>query len=202
MQFLNINQENLVSIVVQSLIGGKVLVVPTDTVYGLICDARNKEAARKIFEVKQRSFEKPIGLFIKDLAMAKRYAHIQPKDEPLIKKYWPGQITFIFKRKQGELAEILFAKGEKIGMRIPDNSLIQGIFEEIDFPLAQTSANLSGQPAPLSTKEVTNQFKDQKQTPDLIINGGDLVKASASTVIDLTEQPPVVLRQGEIKIKF
>lgn len=202
MQFLNINQENLTLILIQALIEGKVLVVPTDTVYGLICDARNEEAAKKIFEIKQRSFEKPIGLFVRDLDMVKRYAYVQPKDEPLIKKYWPGQVTFIFKRKSGELAEILFAGGEKIGMRIPDNSFIQSIFERIDFPLAQTSANISGQPASTLFKQVINQFENKKQKPDLVIDAGDLAEASASTVVDLSGQRPVVLRQGEIKIEF
>lgn len=203
---------------------GKVIICPTDTVYGLICNARNEKAVEKFFKIKKREKTKPIGIFVKDIKMAKEIAEIDADQEKLFKKYLPGKITFILPKKQYEtrtrinfLSGLVGAKGT-IGIRIPDYPLMHSLFKEINFPLAQTSANISGQPATTKIKEVLKQFEIKNShgciriprgqrprvalfaCPDLVLDAGNLKKAIPSTVVDLTGKIPKTLRKGEIKI--
>jgi len=168
--------------------------LPTDTVYGLFCDAHNKSAVKRIFAIKDRSLEKPLGIFVKDMAMAKQYAEINSKQEEFLKNYWPGKVTFVLKKK------IHFSEGvgakDTIGIRIPDYDLFKKLFALINFPLAQTSANLSGKPYILNAKEVIKQFENPVFQPDLILDAGDLPPAKPSAVIDLTNTTPKILRKG------
>ncbi len=196
MNILKSSQENLIDKIKACLEKGQVLILPTDTVYGLICDARNKGAVKRIFEIKGRDFNKPIGVFVKDINMAKEFADINQKQEGIMKKYWPGKITFLLKRKNN-LPEVLFSGSNMIGIRIPDYELIKDLFKQIDFPLAQTSANISGEPASVKINHVLSQLENKK--PDLVIDAGDLAEAESSTVIDLINFK--TLRQGEIVVK-
>lgn len=195
MNILKLSEENLIDRIKACLEKGQVLILPTDTVYGLICDASNKEAVDKIFDLKGRDFDKPIGVFVRDVEMVKQYGLIGQEQERIMEKYWPGKITFIIKTKKN-LPQALFAGSNTIGIRIPDFQLIQDLFKQIDFPLAQTSANISGQPDSTKINNVLAQFKNKR--PDLVADAGDLVEASASTVIDLVDFK--VLRQGEVVV--
>ena len=91
------NFKKILKIALESLREGKVLIFPTDTVYGLICDAENKLAIRKIFKIKKRSFQKPISIFVKDLKMAKKFAKINKSQEKFLKKVWPGKAIVVLK---------------------------------------------------------------------------------------------------------
>ena len=178
----------------------KVLVLPTDTVYGLVCDSKDEQAVKKIFDIKKRPLNKSIGIFVKDIEMAKRVAQITKEQERLLRKKWPGKITFILKKIQSdnrcrsELISGLIGTKETIGVRIPDCKSIRQLFEKIDFALAQTSANISGRPATTKISEVLKQFEGRKIQPDLIIDAGNLPESESSTVIDLTTKKPQVLR--------
>ena len=177
---------------------GKIIVFPTDTVYGLVCDAKNAGAVKKIFEIKKRPREKPLGIFVKDIKMAKRFAQINKRKERFLKKVWPGKMTVVLKRKE-MLPEILFAKKKTIGLRIPDYKLIKDLFLKINFPLAQTSANISGKPATGRIKEVLEYFTSQKVKPDLVLDAGNLKRAKASSVLGLAFKIPKILRSGEME---
>ena len=180
--------------IIGALNAGKVVVLPTDTVYGLFCDGRNKGAVKKIFRIKNRSADKPLGIFTRDVEMAKEYAEIDKKQEKMLKKHWPGRVTFVLKK----IAPLPNGVGTKdtIGIRIPDYSLFKEIFKAINFPLAQTSANLSGRPCLLSGKEVIKQFENRAFQPDLILDAGSLPLSKPSSVIDLTCTTPKILRKG------
>lgn len=162
---------------------GKVLICPTDTVYGLLADATSKKAVKKVFEIKKREKNKPLPVFVKDLKMAKSLARINEKQERFLKKCWPGAVTAVLKSK----------KGGTIGLRIPDHPFILKIIALSKRSLTGTSANLSGLPASGKIKEVLRQFKKEK--PDLVLDAGDLKPAKSSTVIDLTAYPYKILRQ-------
>jgi len=103
-KFLNgVNQRNfkeIVKIAVQSIKQGKVIVCPTDTIYGLIANVANKKAVERIFKIKKRSKKKPYPIFIKDLKQAKKIARIDKKQEKFLKRVWPGEITAVLKRKK------------------------------------------------------------------------------------------------------
>lgn len=172
---------------------GGVAVFPTDTVYGLLADAGNKKAVGKIFKIKKRPKTKPLAIFVKDIKMAKNYAFINKKQEKFLKKNWPGKFTAILKSKNN-LSEGVAAKNKTIGIRIPDYKLIDSLFEKINFPLAQTSANISGNPATTKIKEVLEQFIAKRVTPDLIIDAGDLPKNQPSRIVDLTAEEIKIIR--------
>lgn len=169
---------------VKAIKAGKVLICPTDTVYGLICDAGNKEALERLYKIKNRPKNKPIPLFIGDIKMAKEIAEISREQEKFLSKVWPGAVTVVLKKKDGS---------GTIGLRIPNRKLLLGLAKQTG-PLAETSANISGRPASTKFNEVLAQFKGNKEQPDLAIDGGDLPPSKASKVIDLTASPFKVLR--------
>lgn len=169
---------------VKAIREGKILVCPTDTVYGLVCDTANKKAVEKLFKIKKRSRNKPIPIFVRDIKMAKKLAKIDKEQELFLKQVWPGKVTVVLKSKDKD----------KIGLRIPKYKWLLGLVEQLNRPLTGTSANISGRPASIKIKEVLRQFRGQKHQPDLIINAGDLKKSKPSIVIDLTVWPPKILR--------
>jgi len=150
---------------------GKVLILPTDTIYGFVCDARNKDAVKRIFELKKRSIDKPLPVFVSSIEMAKELAYISHDQEEYIQKVWPGNTTVILKQKQ----RLPYTK-ETIALRMPDYDLLK-----IDIPLAQTSVNISGH---AYGKTV------QAWDVDLIVDAGEL-NGKPSKIIDLTETPYV-----------
>jgi L-threonylcarbamoyladenylate synthase len=165
---------------------GKVVVCPTDTVYGLITDATNKKAIKKLFKIKRRKTSKPIPLFVKDLKAAKKIAQINKSEEQFLKKVWPGKITVVLKRKK--IKKKLYGVDKRtIALRIPKYRLVNNLLRKISSPLTGTSANVSGKPATTKIKEVIEQFKNKKFQPDLIANAGNLKFSKPSMVIDLTK---------------
>jgi len=173
---------------------GKVIVCPTDTVYGLVADATNQVAVKKIFKIKQRKSEKPIPIFVKNLKIAKNFAVIEKEQEKIIKSVWPGRTTLILKPKH-KLPKGIGKAGKEIGLRIPNYKIINRLLSVLDFPLTGTSANISREPASTKIQEIISQFENQKHQPDLVIDCGNLPKNKPSTVIDLTILPFKVLRE-------
>src|SRR3989344_405435 len=131
---------------------GKVLVCPTDTVYGLLADATNKKAVRKVFQIKQRSPNKPLPLFVRDMRMAKKLAHISKDQELFLKKVWPGKVTAVLKAKAGDT----------IGLRIPKHHFAAKLLKAFPRPLTGTSANIAGLKPTRSLKEILSQFEKRK----------------------------------------
>ena len=197
MSILKADQRNLqtiVKIMVKSIKQGEVMVCPTDTVYGLIADATNGKAVKKLLKIKKRNTQKPIPIFVKDIKIAKKFALINKNQEKFLKKVWSGKVTVVLKRK-GKLPRILFRNKKTIGLRIPDYKIINQLLLIINRPLTGTSANISGQPPSTKIKEVISQFKNQKFQPDLIIDAGNLPKSKPSIVLDLTTSPTKILRK-------
>lgn len=182
MEVAVLKKENL-SKVLSFLKEGKVIVFPTDTVYGLICDAESNKAVEKIFKIKKREKTKPLPVFIESIGKAKKVAYINNQQEKFLSKVWPGAVTCILKAKKG-LSELVY-KEETIALRIPDYKLLNTVLKEFNKPLAQTSANISeGQPT-TKIKDVLSQFGESEIQPDLIINAGDLPENNPSKIINL-----------------
>ncbi len=197
MPVLKVGQKNLKTIietVVKSIKQEKVIVCPTDTVYGLIADATNKKAVEKLLKIKKRNGQKPIPIFVKDLKTAKKLSRIDKEQEKFLKKVWPGKVTVVLTRKD-KLPKILFGKKTTIGLRIPKYKLVQDLLKKINRPLTGTSANIPGKSATTKIKKIIKQFKNQKFQPDLILDAGDLKPSKPSTVIDLTEPEQKILRK-------
>ncbi len=195
MKIVVLTHKNVVEVIkeaVKTLKEGKVVIAPTDTVYGIMGLAFDPKVVERIFVIKQRSLEKPVALFVRDIEMAKELAQIDSAQEDLLQTYWPGAVTFVLKAKQ-KLSPLI-VKDDKIGLRIPDHPILQDILRQLNLPLAQSSANISCEPTPSSAKEIREIFARQKDKPDLIIDGGQLPLNQPSTVLDITVLPPKVLR--------
>ncbi len=197
MEIFKVNKENFkkaIEIAARLIEKGKVIVCPTDTVYGLVTDATNKKATEKIFKIKKRPKNKAIPIFVKDIKMAKGLAFINREQEKFLRKSWPGKITVVLKNKN-KLPKILFGKEKTIGLRIPNYKLVQELLKRLNRPLTGTSANISGRPASTKIKEVLKQFKESVATPDVAIDTGDLPRAKPSRVVDLTDKNLKILRR-------
>lgn len=188
------NREELLPRIEEVLRAGGVVAGPTDTAYGLFGNAADEQAVRKLFAIKNRPEEKAFPIFVKDVPVARKLAYISDAKARFLESVWPGQITVIFHHKE-KLPEALTGGLDTIGIRIPAHSIMQEVLMRLDFPLAQTSANISGQPPAKTVQEIRDYFEGRPDQPDLIIDGGE-VTGAASTIIDLTKNEPYVLRTG------
>lgn len=173
---------------------GGIIISPTDTVYGILGDATNAETIKKIFAMKQRPQEKAFPIFVKDIATARKYAYISDEKARFLEKVWPGAVTVVFQRKE-KLPPVLTGGFGTIGIRIPDHEFLLKLLARLDFPLAQTSANVSGFPSAKSGGEAKRYFEKSKIKPDLVIDVGES-KSEQSTIIDFTQKEPIILRTG------
>jgi L-threonylcarbamoyladenylate synthase len=174
-------QQKALNKAVSAIKKGKIVICPTDTVYGFIVDASNKVATAKIFRIKKRAKSKPLPLFVKDLKMAKDFAEIDATQEKILKKKWPGKFTFVVKRKKG--FKLYDGEKDTIALRIPKHKFLNDLLKKANRPLAQTSVNLSGETPLTKISDIINQFAKQDI---LIIDGGILKKSNPSKIIDLT----------------
>jgi len=174
---------------------GKLIVIPTETVYGLAADAKNPSAIAKIFEIKKREKDQPISILISDESQLTKWAiDISKTAYKLAKVFWPGPLTIVLKRAPHVL-DILTGGSNTIGLRVPDHPITQQILQAFQNGIATTSANQSGQKNPTHVEDVR---KTLGKTIDLIIDGGPCQIGVASTVIDLSSKKPKILRQGTI----
>ncbi|MDP3982266.1 MAG: L-threonylcarbamoyladenylate synthase, partial [bacterium] len=188
----SMNTREQVDTVVKILDEGGVCVVPTDTVYGLVCNAFNTLAVEKMFHIKRRPKTKPVGLFVSGLEMAKELEDIDTEREELISKYWPGAVTLIFSAKQ--YISPLVTPEESIGLRMPNSAFLLDVIERLGRPLAQTSANISGKDTPTSAEEIGIAFRDCGEKPNIIIDGG-VLQGKPSKILDCRSMPPKEVRE-------
>jgi len=202
MERLRISSKKLDKIIkkaVRVIKKGGVIVCPTDTVYGLMANAKSEKAVKKVFQIKKRTFQKPIPVFVKNLKMARSLAIINKNQEKFLKKFWPGKVTVILKAKNQKFPKGVVSVDKKIGLRIPSYKIINQLLLILKCPLTGTSANISGKPESTKIKEVIKQFQNQKHQPDLILDAGNLKPSLPSTVIDLENFK--IQREGAISKK-
>tara|TARA_Y100000310_G_C20631904_1_gene789107 strand:+ start:819 stop:1400 length:582 start_codon:yes stop_codon:yes gene_type:complete len=193
MKIVLVEAKNSVEEVSKALLNGKVLVVPTDTVYGLLADATSRKAVQKVFLVKGREKGKPLPIFIKDIAMSKTLARVSPLQETYMKKAWPGKVTLVLKSK-GKLPKETGTK-DTIGLRIPNHKLLQEILSRTKRPLTGTSANLAGKPPLSDGKDVVAVFQKIRHRPDMVLDAGKLSYSRPSRVVDISKNEPRLLRK-------
>ena len=188
---MNIKLEKAAEIILR----GGLVVYPTETFYALGANALNKKAVEEIFRVKKRPLSKPIPIIIADKSWLKDLVIEVPEVAiHLIKKYWPGPLTIVF-RASNKLPSNLTGGTGKIGIRVCSHPLAQRLVSLVKVPITATSANISGEPPPNSIESVSLNGID-------IIDGGPVLGRVPSTIIDVTSTPPVILRQGAIKITY
>lgn len=175
---------------------GGVIAYPTETFYGLGVNPFDENAVKRLFGLKGRDQKNPVALIIGSHDMLKTLTgDVPPVAERLIKKFWPGPLTILFKAR-GIIPAGLIADTGKIGVRITSNPVAQRLMDAINNPITATSANPAGRPPALTAKEVIGYFNGDI---DVLIDGGRLVGKKGSTIVDATENPPKILREGEIE---
>lgn len=174
---------------------GGLVVFPTDTIYGLGANAFLPETRKKIYRVKGRKFNKPLIFLIDEIKKIHPLISELPKEaEKLIKKYWPGPLSIIF--KASPLGTILTGGSKTIGLRIPDNKIALSLITACGVPLATTSANISGKKSPVTGKET---IKNLKNKVELILDSGETKYKLESTIINVSVTPFQLIREGYIK---
>lgn len=167
---------------------GGVAIVPTDTVYGLVCDGRNVAAKEKIFQIKRRPETKPLIGFVDTVEKVQRFAEAPPEKMNLLKKSWPGAVTFVLKAK-GEKLSRMTMETDTIAFRIPNHKFILELAGKFEI-LASTSANISGEKAPCRIEEIP---EDLKEKAGIVIDGGK-TPGTPSSIFDLTTREHLRLR--------
>ena len=174
---------------------GRLVAIPTETVYGLAGNGLNEAAVRQIYEVKGRPEVKALSLMVPDSNAMEHYCESVPKAAyALAEKYWPGPLTIILKSKD-LVPEINRAGGETVGLRCPDHPMTLELLRACGLPLAAPSANPSGAPSPKTAGEVSAYFDG---AIDGIIDGGPCGIGTESTIIDLSKTPYSILREGAL----
>ncbi|MFQ5455026.1 MAG: L-threonylcarbamoyladenylate synthase [Nitrospirota bacterium] len=175
---------------------GGVIIYPTDTFYGIGCNAFDIEAINKIYRIKKRNKKKPILILVPDKEdIIPLTEDICPLTYKIIEKFWPGPITIIFKASK-RLPHILTAGTGHIGIRVPDNLLTQTILKNAGVPLTATSANISGKGGASRVEEIISSLGDKV---DLIVDGGNRTREEPSTIVNGTADNIHLVREGKIK---
>lgn len=172
---------------------GGLVAYPTDTVYGLGCDPFNPKAVEKLIEAKGRG-KKPLPVLVDELSSAERIAVISQKARELAQRFWPGPLTIVVPRKPS-LPDVVTFGEPKVGVRVPNLSDTIELIRLSGGALIGTSANKSGAPPPRSAEGVVRELGDKV---DVILDGGPSPIGVPSTVIDLSQEPPRVLREGAV----
>jgi L-threonylcarbamoyladenylate synthase len=174
---------------------GDLVAFPTETVYGLAADAFNEQAVKRVFEVKGRPADNPLPVQIASqddvLTLA---ADVPDVARALMRAFLPGPLTVIL-RASGAVSEIITAGTGKVGIRMPDHPVALGLIRAAGTPIVAPSANTSGEPPPTTAQEVL-AYLDGKI--EILLDAGPTKLRIASTVVDVTESPPRILREGAI----
>ena len=190
--------EDKISAAAKILREGGLVGIPTETVYGLGADGTNPAAVRRIFQVKGRPQDNPLILHVTGAQWLPRYcADIPPVAYTLARKFWPGPLTMILKR-QPTVPNETTAGLDTVGVRCPNHPVTLAIIREAGMAIAAPSANTSGRPSCTTAQDV---LEDVGSRVDMIVDGGPCTVGVESTVLDLTRDPPRLLRPGGLPVE-
>lgn len=181
---------------------GELAIIPTDTTYGIVCDATNDDAVRKVFLTKKRDFNKPLIILASDIEMVIKYTKkISSLEEDIIKEFWPGPLTILL-LKNSLVSDLVTASSPFVGIRIPHNIHLQNVIKRLNRPIVATSANLSGEDV---ITDVSNIDQELVKNVSYICYGNK-ISSIPSTLIKVNENKIEFLREGiiapKIKEKF
>lgn len=181
------------------ILAGGIVAFPTDTAYGLAANAIDEKGIGKLFIIKQR-VQKPLPVIVDSQKMLNSIAEVTKNEEELIKKFWPGALTIIFKKKK-IIPPFLTLGLPTIGVRIPDNKVALALVKACDKPLTSTSANVTGKGNCYDPDCVRRMFQSIDAQPDLILDAGELPEIPVSTVVQVEPKRINIIRQGPVKVK-
>lgn len=177
---------------------GKIVVFPTETVYGIGTNGLDAGAVKKLYEIKQRPLNKPVTLLVSNMEMVETVAKdINEMEYKIMKKFFPGPLTIILK-KQDIVPDIVTAGGQTVGIRMPSGEIARKLVEIAGVPIAAPSANITGQPSGTDLQEIKKHFEG---VVDFFIDGGESELGISSTIVQVIDGKPQILRQGSITLE-
>ena len=177
---------------------GKLVAIPTETVYGLAGNAFDENAINAIFSLKNRPKSNPLIVHIKSLEYLEKVAsHIPEKAKLLATKFWPGPLTLVLP-KNPEISDLITAGKDTVAVRMPNHPLTLGLLNKLDFPLVAPSANPFGSISPTSAAHVMHYFENELE---VVLDGGDCTIGIESTIVGFEEEEVVVYRLGTLPLE-
>ena len=187
--------EKLVERAIRILKNGGIVAFPTDTIYGLGANAFDEDAVLRIYEAKVRPRNFALTLLLADTSQIKLVAENIPKMAwKLAEKFMPGALTIVLNKSMA-VSNMITGEGNTVAVRIPNHPVPIALVKGLGAPITGTSANISGGNNPLTAEDV---FKQLRYRVDMIIDGGRCPIGVSSTVLDLTTNPPKIIREGAI----
>ena len=188
-------QENVINEAARIICSGGVVVFPTTSLYGLAADASNPAAVEKVFAIKQRPVDKPILILVPDIRDIQNLVQDIPDAAVrIMTALWPGKLTLIFKAGNGLLPSLTAGTG-KIGIRLPVYPIARLLVRAVGRPITATSANISGLNG---CSRITDIDPAVAASVDMILDAGPLKGGAGSTILDVSQDPPTILRDGSI----
>lgn len=175
---------------VDALVAGEVIAYPTDTVYGLGCDISNKKAVDRLYQIKGMERNQPLAFICPDLSEIAKYAIVDNQIYRVLRRFLPGPYCFILEATR-EVPRLVQTKRKTIGIRIPKHEVTSAVVKELGRPLISTTAHRPGSEPYVDPREIDDDFHGLGLVLDSGAGG-----LTPTTVIDLTVQPPVVVREG------
>lgn len=184
---------------VTCLQNGGILIYPTDTCYGIGCVGGNPDLFRKIFQMKQRNEESALSMIFSSVDDIAKYAYVDTQARQVLDRHLPGPYSFLLVN-----TDLKLKNSNEMMVRVPNFTLTKMIANQLGYPYTSTSANLAGQPPAYSVEELDEGLLNPETltiVPDLVLDGGQLPRKLPSTMVDLKQWPPKIIRQGNGEFK-
>lgn len=175
-----------------------IFVYPSDTCYGLGCNALDEQLVQRIKQIKQRDGNKPLSIMVNSFTMLKQYGDIDAKTELFLQQYLPGELTIVVPKTKG-IPSFLNPIDTTIGIRFPIQKFCMQLIEIMGVPIITTSANVSGKDTLYDVDHIMQEFQNEQYLPDICFDGGVLPSVPPSTVVSVIDGSLKVLRQGRIQ---
>jgi L-threonylcarbamoyladenylate synthase len=184
--------------IIDAFEAGKIVCLPTDTVYAISCDATHDSSVDRIYAIKKRETTKPLPVFLSSIEMAARYVYLPLRAISFMQRFWPGALTIVLPKAPNSYIPPILVKDGKLAVRMPNAPLIQAICEKLNRPIIATSANISSAPSIILGKEIESVFGDEV---DVIVEEERVINkdATPSTIIEfINDVSYKVIREGRI----
>lgn len=176
----------------------KIILYPTDTIYGLGVDATDPEVVLRLQALKGRPDGKPISVVVSDMAMLREYAEVTSLAERLAEALLPGKLTLILRANPRIHTPGIVGEDGSIGFRIPNHSVPIALVKKVGKPITATSANVSGMETEKTPEAILKQFGEKASWITEVVDQGELPPSRASTVVDARGEEPIILREGAL----
>lgn len=201
--------EKLISRAIEILNSGGIVVFPTDTAFGVGCRIDKEKAIERLFRIRNRPLNQAVPVLVDSIEMAKDYLLPLPKEvEDTMKKYWPGALTIVYPCQTKKVPSLVRGDGKTLGVRMPDHKIPLQLISAtggsafggkvVGVPILGPSANFHGAPTPYKFKDLNQDFL---KLVDLVIPGECKI-GLASTVVDCSQKPWKIIRQGTVRLKL